>query len=148
MIWILAIRGASTKLRGSPYTETVIEGVESVVYRPGIAPVPASGADTAGGEVGTFNRGLHRVSGFLFSRDGSAAEGLLAIDDAIDLIIRYRASAQNRKRTLNDVVFIGDTTVTLPGLNTGTAELTGIPFRVQIPEGATLADHIDDEVDS
>ena len=73
MIWILAIRGASTKLRASPFTETVIEGTQSVVYKPGITPVPLSGSDATAGPLGTFGRGLHRVSGFVFSYDGSAA---------------------------------------------------------------------------
>ncbi|MGB2985813.1 MAG: hypothetical protein WBE26_08010, partial [Phycisphaerae bacterium] len=143
-----ATRGAATKLRESPYTETAIDGVESVVYKPGIAPVPASGSDTGDGELGTFQRGLQRISGFMFSSDGSAAETLFAIDDEIDLIIRYRANGQKRKRTLKDVVFVGDATVTIPALNTGVSDLIGVPFRVQIPEDETLADHIEDAVDS
>lgn len=148
MIWILATRGASTKLRSSPYTETMIEGVQSVVYKPGITPVPFSGSDTDDGEPGTFGRGLHRISGFVFSYDGSAAETLFAIDDEIDLIIRYRGNGQVRKRTLKDVVFVGDAAVTIPGLSAGVSELIGVPFRVQIPEGNTLADHVEDMVDS
>lgn len=148
MIWILATREASTKLRSSPYTETLIDGVQSVVYKPGIMPVPFSGSDTGDGELGTFGRGLHRISGFVFSYDGSAAETLFAIDDEIDLIIRYRSNGQARKRTLMDVVFVGDATVTIPDLNAGVSELIGVPFRVQIPEGNTLADHVEDTVDS
>ena len=148
MIWILATRGAATKLRESPYTETAIDGVHSVVYKPGIAPIPFSGGDTSNGAIGTFKRGLHRVSGFVFSYDGSAAETLLAINDDVDLIIRYRANGQARKRTLTDVLFIGDATVTVPGQNEGVSVLVGVPFRVQIPEGHTLADHIEDAVDS
>lgn len=84
----------------------------------------------------------------MFSSDGSAAETLFAIDDEIDLIIRYRANGQKRKRTLKDVVFVGDATVTIPALNTGVSDLIGVPFRVQIPEDETLADHIEDAVDS
>jgi len=148
MIWILATRGAATKLRESPYTETAIEGVHSVVFKPGIAPIPYSGDNAAEGELGTYGRGLHRVSGFMFSYDGSAAETLFAIDDDIDLIIRYRANGQARKRTLKDVLFVGDATVMVPAINAGTSELIGVPFRVQIPEGETLADHIEDAVDS
>ncbi len=148
MIWILATRGARTKLRASPYTETVIEGAQSVVYKPGIVPVPATGADSGEGELGTYTRGLHRVSGYLFSYDGSAAETLFAITDEIDLLILYRANGQKRKRTLKDVLFVGDATVTIPGLNTGVSELIGVPFRVQIPEGSTLDDHIEDAVDT
>ena len=147
MIWILATRGASTKLRLTPFTETTIEGVHSVVYKPGIAPIPFSGNDTTEGELGTYGRGLHRISGFVFSHHGSAAETLLAITDAIDLIIRYRANGQQRKRTIQDVLFVGDTSVTLPGLNTGLSELIRVPFRVQIPEGETIAGHITDAVD-
>ncbi len=148
MRWILATRGASTKLRASPFTETVIEGTQSVVYKPGIAPVPLSGSDATAGPLGTFGRGLHRVSGFVFSYDGSAAETLLGITQGIDLIVRYRANAQKRKRTLADVIFVGDATVTVPALNSGTSELIGVPFRLQIPEGNTLANHITDAVDT
>lgn len=148
MIWVLATRGASIKLRSSPFTETTIEGVHSVVYKPGIAPAPFSGNDTGEGELGTFGRGLHRVNGFVFSYDGSVATALFALPDEVDLIVRYRASGEKRRRTLEDVIFIGDATVTFPGLNTGVSELIGVPFRVQIPEGNTLADHISDTVDS
>lgn len=148
MIWILATRGASTKLRSTPFTETEIEGLHSVVYKPGIEPIPYTGSDTSEGERGTFTRGLHRVSGFLFAHDGSAAETLFGIEDEIDLIIRYRANGQKRKRTLKDTIFIGDATVTVPALNTGVSELIGVPFRVQIPDGETLAEHVEDVVDS
>lgn len=148
MIWILATRGASTKLRSSPFTETVIEGVHSIVYKPGVAPVPLGGGDGATGPLGTYARGIHRVSGFVFSYDGQAAETLFAIESDIDLIIGYRASGQKRKRTLTDVLFIGDATVTVPALNTGVSELIGVPFRVQIPEGDKLSDHISDAVES
>ncbi len=147
MIWILATRGASTKLRATPFTETTIEGVHNVVYKPGIEPVPFSGADGTTGDLGTFDRGLHRISGFVFSYHGSVAETLFAIQDAIDLIIRYRANGQKRMRTLTDVLFIGDATVTIPSLNTGVSELIGVPFRVQIPDGETLAGHVLDAVD-
>ena len=147
MIWILATRGASTKLCLAPNTETNIEGVHSVVYKPGIEPVPFTGSDTSEGELGTFGRGVQRLSGFLFSYDGSVAETLFAITDQIDLIIRYRTGGEKRKRTLQDVLFVGDATVTVPGLNTGVSELTGVPFRVQIPGGNTLANHVQDAVD-
>lgn len=147
MIWILATRGASTKLQLTPFTETTIEGVHSVVYRPGIEPIPHSGADQAVGERGTYIRGVHRISGLVFSYDGSAAETLLGITAGIDLIVRYRANGQKRTRTLQDVLFIGDATVAVPALNRGVSELIGVPFRVQIPEGDTLADHVVDAVD-
>ena len=147
MIWILATRGASTKLRSSPFTETAIEGVHSVVYKPGIAPVPLGGGDASAGPLGTYARGLHRVSGFVFSYDGQAAETLFAIETDIDLIIAYRAGGQKRTRTLSDVVFIGDASVTVPSLDTGVPELIGVPFRVQIPEGDKLSDHITDAVE-
>lgn len=148
MIWILATRGASTKLQSTPFTETEIDGVHSVVYRPGISVVPYTGSDESTGELGTFGRGVHRISGFVFSFDGLAAETLLAIEEAIDLIIRYRANGQKRKRTLADVIFVGDATVTVPSVNTGVSELVGVPFRVQIPADETLADHVTDAVDS
>lgn len=147
MIWIMATRGAATKLRNSPFTETSIPGVHSVVYRPGIEPIIYSGADEEEGELGTFGRGVHRVSGYVFSYHGSVAEELFAVDDAIDLIIYYRASGEKRRRTLADVIFVGDAVVTVPSLNTGVAELIGVPFRVQLPEGETLADHVVDELD-
>jgi len=147
MIWMLATRGASTKLRSSPFTETTIEGVHSVVYKPGIEPIPLTGGDTTEGARGTFTRGLHRISGFVFSFDGSAAETLFSIQSTIDLIIRYRANGQKRTRTFTDVLFIGDAAVTMPALNTGVSELIGVPFRVQIPAGDTLANHVQDAVE-
>ena len=147
MIWILATRGASMKLRSTPFTETTVEGVHSVVYKPGIGPVPFSGDDASEGELGTFGRGVHRISGFLFSYDGSAAETLFGVEEPVDLIIWYRANGQKRKRTLKDMLFIGDATVTVPGLNAGVSELVGVPFRVQIPQDQTLADHVEDMVD-
>lgn len=148
MIWILASRGASTKLRASPFTENPIPAVHSIVYKPGIEPVPYAGDDAIAGELGTFKRGLHRISGVLFSYHGSVAEELLGTTAAIDLIIRYRASGQFRKRTLANVIFIGDAAVTVPSLNTGRSELIGVPFRVQIPATNTLSQHILDEVDA
>ena len=84
----------------------------------------------------------------MFSFDGLAAETLCAIEESIDLIIRYRANGQKRKRTLADVIFVGDATVIVPGVNTGVSELVGVPFRVQIPADETLADHVTDAVDS
>lgn len=148
MIWILTTRGASTKLRSSPYTETEIEGVHSVVYKPGIEPVAFTGSDAGAGELGTFGRGIQRLSGFVFSYDGSAAETLFALTDSIDLIIRYRAGGEKRKRTLLDMLFVGDATVTVPGLSRGVPELIGVPFRVQIPQGNTLANHVQDVTDA
>ena len=148
MNWILATRGASTKLRLTPFTETTIAGVHSVVYRPGIAPVPFSGADTTEGQLGTFRRGLQRISGFVFSYDGDVAETLLGITAEIDLIVRYRANKQSRMRTLKDVIFVGDSSVMFPALNSGETELIGVPFRVQIPEGVALATHIADAVEA
>ncbi len=147
MIWILASRGASTKLRNSPFTETAIKGVYSVVYKPGVVPLPYSGDDILIGKLGTFGRGLQRISGVMFSYHGSVAETLFAITDSIDLIVKYRANGQIRKRTLSDVIFVGDATVTVPSLNDGTAELIGVPFRVQIPSDETLATHVTDAVD-
>ena len=146
MIWILATRGAATKLRASPFTETTIDGVHSVVYRPGIEPVPFAG-DKATEPLGVYGRGVQRLSGVLFSYHGSVAESLLGISAGIDLIVRYRANGQKRKRTFSDVLFVGDATVTVPGLNSGLSTLIGVPFRVQIPLGETLATHVTDAAD-
>lgn len=144
MIWILASRGAATKLRASPFTETAIEGVHGVVYRPGVQAVPFSGGNESEGLPGTFARGLHRLSGVLYTFHGSAAESLLTITVGIDLWIRYRANGQSRVRKLKDVLFVGDATVQVPSLNRGVAELIGVPFRLQIPLGETLAQHVED----
>lgn len=148
MIWILATRGASTKLRASPFTETAIEGVHSVVYRPGIVPIAFSGADGDEGPEGAFDRGVHRVSGFVFSHHGLVAETLLGITAEIDLIVRYRANQQIRRRTFANILFVGDALVTVPSLNVGVSPLIGVPFRVQLPIGETLAQHVMDVVDS
>lgn len=148
MLWLLNILSASTRLRQSPFTETAIAGVHSAVYRPGVEPLPQSGADAGEGLPGTFRRGLHRVSGVLFTYDGSAAESLLGIEAGVDLILRYNAAnGQKRRRTFRDVIFAGDSVVTLPSLNTGLPQLIGVPFRVQIPFDQTLADHVEDTVE-
>lgn len=146
MISILATRGAATKLRASPFTETVIEGVHSVVYKPGIEAIPFAG-DIAAEPLGCFGRGVQRISGVLFSYHGSVAETLLAITAGIDLIVRYRANGQKRKRTFADVVFVGDASITMPSMNTGLPALVAVPFRVQIPLGQTLATHVTDATD-
>ena len=147
MIWILATRGAATKLRTAPFTETAIAGVHSVVYKVGVEPVPFSGDDQSAEPLGTYGRGLHRISGVVFSHHGSVAEELLGIGAEIDLIVHYRANGQARKRTFSDVIFVGDATVTAQLMNTGRPTLIGVPFRVQIPSGETLADHIADAAD-
>lgn len=147
MIWMLATRGATTKLRADPYTETVIEAVHSVVYQPAVEPVAFTGTDVGQGALGTFARGLERVGGYVFSHHGSVAEELFAVTVAIDLIVRYRANGQKRKRTFADVLFVGAATVAFPNRNSGVSELIGVPFRVQIPEGSALADHITDAED-
>ena len=87
MIWVLGTRGAVTKRRSSPFTETAVPGVHSVVYKPGIEPVANTGADALSGAAGTFQRGLHRISGVLFSYHGSAAEEWRGNNAAIDLVI-------------------------------------------------------------
>ena len=84
----------------------------------------------------------------MFSYDGLVAETLFGIENPIDLIIGYRANGQKRIRTLLDIIFIGDATVTIPALNKGIPELVGVPFRVQIPPDEALTDHITDAVDS
>jgi len=147
MIWILATRGAATKLRAAPFTETAIEGVHSVVYKIGVEAVPFSGDDQSTGPLGTYGRGVQRISGVVFSHHGSVAEELLGISPGIDLIVRYRANGGARKRTFNDVIFVGDATVTAQSLNTGRSTLIGVPFRVQIPSEETLAEHVTDAAD-
>jgi len=148
MIWILASRGASTKLKNAPFTETTIEGVHSVVYKPGIEPVPFSGNDAAQGPLGSFGRGLSRISGFVFSYDAAVAPTLLGLPASIDLLVRYRGAGEKRLRTLVDVIFVGDASVTVPSINTGLPVLIGVPFRVQIPQGDLLGSHITDIVES
>ncbi len=144
MIWILATRGASTKLRQSPFTETTIEDVHSVVYKPGVQPI----ALTEDPDRGTFDRGLHRISRFVFSYDGLSAKTLLGITAEIDLIVRYRASGEARTLTLSDVLFVGDAIVSFPPINRGVSTLIGVPFLVNVPEGDTLDDHLADAVES
>jgi hypothetical protein len=148
MIWILATRGAATKLRASPFTETAIEGVHSVMYRQGIEPVPGSGDDIEAAPLGTFSRGQYRITGLVYTYDGAAADALFAITTGIDLIIRYRANAQKRKRAFSDVLFVGDVTITVPNLNAGVSELIGVPFRVQIPAGTPFSAVIADTVEA
>lgn len=146
MISIVATRGAATKLRTSPFTETAIEGVHSVVYKPGIEAVPFAG-DNSSEPLGSFGRGVHRISGVLFSYHGSVAETLLAIAVGIDLIVRYRANGQKRKRTFSDVLFVGDASIAMPSMSSGMAALIAVPFRVQIPLGETVAAHVADASD-
>ena len=76
------------------------------------------------------------------------AETLFAVTAGIDLAVLYRANGERRKRTLKDIIFLGDATVAIPALNTGVSTLIGVPFRVQIAEGETLADHIEDAQDT
>ncbi|MFQ5489442.1 MAG: hypothetical protein ACE5GE_01865 [Phycisphaerae bacterium] len=148
MVWLLAVESISTRLLNTPFTETFIEGAHSLVYSPGVEPVKFAGLATPQGPIGTFGRGLHRASGVVFSFDGDAAEKLMAISAPIEVTARY-LTAQNlhRKRRLSDVVFVGDATVTVPPLNRGVGPLIGVPFRVNIPQGDTLANHILDESD-
>ncbi len=148
MIWVLAHRGMSTRLIGSPFTETPIAGAHSILYRPGVEPVYNDGQEGSAGYEGTYSRGLHRVSGFVFTQDGAGAETLLSITAAIKLLVYYTAARNHhRLRTLTDVVFVGDATVTVPALNAGLGDLVGVPFKVNIPRGETLADHIDDDAE-
>ena len=148
MIWILATRGAATKLRASPFTETAIEGVHSLVYKQGIEPIAHTGEEPESAPLGTYARGVYRIAGVLYSYDGSAADALFAVTAGIDLVIRYRANAQKRKRTLSNVLFIGDATITVPGLNQGVSELIGVPFRVQIPAGTVFSSVVTDEAEA
>lgn len=146
MISLLATRGADTKLRATPFTQAPIPGVHSVVYRPGVEAIPFAG-DTGSEPLGAYGRGVHRLFGVLFSHHGSAAEALLSVSVGIDLVVHYLAAGGHRKRTFLDVLFVGDATVTIPRDNAGVSPLIGVPFRVQIPAGVTLADHVIDEGD-
>lgn len=148
MIRLLAIRSAATRLRAAPFTETPVLGAHSLIYRPGVEALPLAGDDATAGPRGTFARGLYRLSGVLFLHDGAAAEALFTNTDDLDLVIRYRTGHERRVRTFKDVLFAGDATVTIPPRNTGLPELVGVPFRLQIPEGETLADHVEDEADA
>ena len=148
MIWLLANRRLSTKLLDSPYTETTISGAHSLIYSPGVEPIRYAGNVSLQGPLGTYGRGLHRVSGFVFSFDGDTAEKLLRIEDRIQLVVYYIAEEnEHRIRRFLEVVFVGDAAVTIPPLNVGVGELIGVPFKVNIPEDETLDDHIIDEVD-
>ncbi len=142
MIWILATRGASW-FDGPD--ETVIEGVHSVVYKVGVTPIPGDGEGN--GKIGEFERGVHRISGFVFSYHGSVAEDLLVINDTVDLEVRYRANGEHRKRTFSDVIFVGDAAVQFVALNTGVSQLIGVPFRVQLPKNKAINNRITDEPD-
>lgn len=148
MVWLLAVESIATRLLDSPFTETAIEGANSMVYSPGVEPIKFAGLANPQGPIGTFGRGLHRISGLVFSYDGDVAEKLLAITASFQLITRYLTSQnEHRKRRLIDVVFVGDATVTVPPLSRGVGPLIGVPFRVNIPEADTLADHVIDESD-
>ena len=148
MIWLLAHRRMSTKLAAYPYTETTIEGGHSLLYKPGVEPVLSDGLGEPPGSEGTYSRGMHRASGYVFTYNGDGAEALLGIDDDIDLIVYYLANRnQHRKRTISGVVFAGDATVVVPGVNAGLGDLIGVPFKVSIAQGETLADHIVDEAE-
>ena len=148
MIWLLANRRMTTKLINLPQTETTIEGAHSLIYTAGVEPIQFAGLVDPQGPLGTFGRGLHRTSGFVFSHDGDAAEKLLGIDEPIELIVHYLAAQnEHRKRRFTDVVFVGDVRVTVPPLSSGIGELVGVPFKVNIPEGDTLATHIIDEAE-
>ena len=146
MIWILATRGASWF---NGMEETVIEGVHSVVYKVGVTPIPGDGEGN--GKIGEFGRGVHRISGFLFSYHGSVAEELLMVNESlntVDLEVRYRANGEHRKRTFSKVIFVGDATVPFASLNIGVAGLIGVPFRVQLPKNKDIDDRITDAIDS
>ena len=147
MIWLLATRGAAWRPTDQ-LEETVIPGVHSVVYKPGVLVVPIMVGEIEPIFTGEYERGAHRLSGYLYTRDGSAAETLLDMTDEVDLVIRYQAHGQFRRRILSDVIFMGDALVTIPALNSGEVETIGVPFRVQMPNNDTFADHVSDEEDT
>ncbi len=145
MNWILATRGAATVLRVSPFTETAITGVHSVVYRPGVDLIPLYVGDAT--PLGAYSRGLHRIAGVVYAYDGDAAEALLSIDAEVDLLIRYRARDGVRVRTIERILFGGAAQVAFPAVETEAAPLIGVPFRAQLPTGTTLANAIIDQED-
>jgi len=145
MIWILTTRGISRRQSGSADPETTVEGAHSVVYRPGVEPIPLRDDF---GTLGTYVRGPLRASGVVYAYDGNAAETLLGLDNEQELIIRYQANGAARKRTISRVLFSGDATVTVPALNEGVPLLIGVPFRVQIELFESLSDRITDEPES
>lgn len=142
MIWILATRGVSWD---DGVNNATIEGVHSVLYKVGVAPIPGDGEGN--GKIGEFQRGIHRVSGFVLSYHGLVAEELLMMDDTVTLEVRYRANGAHRKRTFTKVLFVGDATVEFAGLNTGVSKLIGVPFRIQLPKNKTIDDRITDASD-
>ena len=144
MIWLMAVRRISTKLVNSPFTETFIEGANSVIYEPGIEPIAYTGADGTG-DAGEFSRGVNRISGMVFSHDGAAAEALFAIEQVIDLKVYYTgAKNEKRIRTIKDILFVGDAEVIVPGDHEGISQLIGVPFRAQFADGEKLADKVSD----
>lgn len=139
----------STKLRADPYTETAVNTAYGVVYGPSIEVLEKDPPDE-----GTFERGLHRISGHVFAVDNGVAETLFAITAAIDLIVRYTNDAgQKRKRTFSDVLFAGEALATEGLLReqarpAADAMLFGVPFVVQIRSDETIGDHVSDEADT
>ena len=86
MIWILATRGTATKLRADPYTETAIEAVHSVVYKPGVEPVAFTGTDAGQGELGTFVKGLEQLSR---SQRRETPDGKSDLDQRAERVLRW-----------------------------------------------------------
>ena len=148
MIVIRATK-VSTKLRADPYTETAVNTAYGVVYAPSINVVEKDPPDQ-----GTFERGLHRISGHVFAVDNGVAETLFAITAGIDLIVRYTNDVgEKRKRTFGDVLFAGETRATEgilreQGRPAAEAMLFGVPFVVHIRSDETIGDHVSDEADS
>lgn len=148
MILLPRVRRISTKLRQSPYTETIVTSAYGIAYEPSIEVLP-------GDPAGTFIRGQHTIRGWVFSFNSYVAETLFAVTGSIDLVVRYVSPVQqNRKRTFGDIIFAGRTEATegllgdLSSTKTPRTILFGVPFVVQIPSGETIADHVTDEDDS
>lgn len=147
MIVLRATR-ISTKLRDTPYTETTVEKGYGVVYVPSI-----DYSEKEEPNQGTYEQGLHRISGYVFSLDNNVAETLFAITDAIDLIVYYTTDAgEARKRTLANIMFGGKTVgpnadrILRPPIRPDAEPLMfGVPFVVQIPSTEKIGDHVTDE---
>ena len=133
------------KLRAEPFTVTTIAQGYAVSYQPEVDVIPLVSPNE-----GKYEAGLHRCHGFVWTFDDAEAEALLAVTAAIDLIAYYTdRTGTARKRTFSDILFAG-LTIDTEGLlrETGTERTAaiafGVPFRVQIADDETVAEHVTD----
>lgn len=145
MYWMLAVDKVERQARVPPYTITEINDANSIVYKVGTATIPNDGSEESQGPDGTFARGNHRISGFVFTRDAGQAPLLLTLDENVDLLITYQAQDRQRRLTIYDIIFTGDVMVAIPESHAGLPSTVGIPFRAQIETSQTVAMFISDE---